>query len=92
MPKTQTSNSIEAAILSRVIKGSKLTLSPEAARALRELGFTDEDREKMHELAIKNQQGSLTEEEERELDSYVRIGRFLDLLSAQAAQSLKSVS
>src|SRR6266571_4543544 len=42
MPKTQTPRSSEAAILSRVIQGSKLTLSPEAARALldlvRELG------------------------------------------------------
>ncbi len=37
----------------------------------------------MHELAVKNQQGKLSPEEERELDSYVRIGRFLDLLSAK---------
>jgi hypothetical protein len=91
MPKTQTPTSSEAAILSRVIQGSKLTLSPEAARALLDLGFSEEDRKKMHELAVKNQQGKLLPEEERELDSYVRIGRFLDLLSAKAAKSLKSV-
>jgi hypothetical protein len=91
MPKTQTPTSGEAAILSRVIQGSKLTLTPEAARALLELGFTEEDRQKMHDLAVKNQQGKLSAEEERELDSYVRIGRFLDLLSAKAAKSLKSV-
>ena len=46
----------------------------------------------MHELIVKNQQGKLSEEEESELDSYVRIGRFLDLLSAKAAKTLKSVS
>ena len=83
MPKTQTPASSEAAILSRVIQGSKLALSPEAARALRDLGFSEKDRKKMHELAVKNQQGKLSQQEERELDSYVRIGRFLDLLSAK---------
>ena len=92
MPKTQTPTSSEAAILSRVIQRSKLTLSLEAARVLLDLGFSEEDRKKMHELAVKNQQGKLSPEEERELDSYVRIGRFLDLLSAKAAKSLKSVS
>jgi hypothetical protein len=91
MPKTQTPKSSEAAILSRVIRGSKLTLPPEAARALIDLGFPEEDKKKMHQLAIKNQQGRLSQEEEQELDSYVRIGRFLDLLSAKAAKSLKSV-
>jgi hypothetical protein len=91
MPKTQTPTSSEAAILARVIQGSKLTLPPEAARALLDLGFSEEDRKKMHELAVKNQQGRLSQNEELELDSYVRIGRFLDLLSAKAAKLLKSV-
>ncbi len=88
MPKTQTLPSSEAAILSRVIEGSRLTLSPEAGRALRDLGFTEEDRKKMHDLAVKNQQGRLSPEEERELDSYVRVGHLLDLLSAKVAKSL----
>jgi hypothetical protein len=91
MPKTPTPTSSEAAILARVIQGSKLTLPPEAARALLDLGFSEEDRKKMHELAVKNQQGRLSQNEELELDSYVRIGRFLDLLSAKAAKLLKSV-
>lgn len=90
MPKTSRATSNEAAILSRVISGSKLPLSPEAARVLLDLGFTKQDRKKMHELAVKNQQGKMSPAEERELDSYVRIGRFLDLLSAKAAKSLKS--
>jgi hypothetical protein len=91
MPKSQLPPSTEAAILARVIQGSKLTHSPEAVRALRDLRFTEEDRKKMHELALKNQQGLLSVEEEQELDSYVRVGRFLDLVSAKAAKSLSSV-
>lgn len=92
MPKTQAPKSSEAAIIARVIQGSKLRLSPEAARVLCDLAFTKQDRKKMHELAAKNQNGSLSQEEERELDSYVRIGRFLDLLSAKAAKALEQVS
>jgi hypothetical protein len=90
MPKGQTKSS-EAAILSRVIQGSKLRLSPEAARVLLDLAFNKEDRKKMHELAVKNQKRRISQEEERELDSYIRIGRFLDLLSANAAKALKSL-
>jgi hypothetical protein len=90
MAKTRIPASSEAAILSRVIQGSKLT--PKAARALRDLAFSEDDRKIMHELMVKNQQGKLSREEERTLDSYLRVGRFLDLLSAKAAGCLKSAS
>jgi hypothetical protein len=86
MPKAPKTS--EAAILSRVIQGSKLSLSPEAARVLGQLAFTKQDRKKMHELAVKNQKGSISQEEERELNSYIRIGRFLDLLAAKVAKAL----
>jgi hypothetical protein len=92
MPKVQAPASSEAAILSRVIGGSKIATSPEAAQILLDLGFTEDDRKRMHELVVKNQQGKLSPEEEHDLDSYVRVGRLLDLLSAHAAKSLKSVS
>jgi hypothetical protein len=42
----------------------------------------------MHELAVKNQKGSISQEEERELNSYIRIGGFLDLLAAKVAKAL----
>jgi hypothetical protein len=90
MPKAQVPTSIEAAILSRVIQASKLPRSKDAARALLELGFSEEDRKKMHQLSVKNQQGRLSHEEERELDSYVRIGRLLDLLSARLRKVIKT--
>lgn len=88
MPQAQIPASSEAAILSRVIQAKKPTLSPEAARALLDLRFTDEDRARMHDLAVKNQQGTLSGEEVQELDNYVRVGRLLDLLSAKARTSL----
>jgi hypothetical protein len=91
MPKPRVPVSSEAAILARVIQAHTPTLPPEAARALIELRFTEEDRQRMHDLVVKNQQGMLSPEEEQELDSYVRVGRFLDLISAKARKSLKAV-
>jgi hypothetical protein len=78
----------EAAILARVIQAEQDDLSPAAAKALLKFRFTARDRERMHELAIKNQDGALTKEEQRQLDSYRRVGRLLDLLGAVARRSL----
>jgi hypothetical protein len=88
MQQTELSNS-EAAILSRVIMPDHNDLPAAAARALLKLEFTAADRERMHELAVKNQAGKLTAAEQNELDGYLRIGRLLDLLGAKARLSLK---
>jgi hypothetical protein len=76
----------EAAILRRLIRpGEKLP--PEAARALLRLDFDKADRARMHELAKKNQADDLTRKEEIELQSYLKVGLFLDLLHAKAKLS-----
>jgi hypothetical protein len=79
----------EAAILARVIQPEHDDLPPAAARALLKLAFNAEDRERMHELAVKNQGGKLTVAEQKELNGYLRVGRLLDLLGAKARLSLK---
>ena len=79
----------EAAILSRIVMPDEHDLNAEAARALLRLELTADDRRRMHELAGKNQSGLLTAAEEQELDSYVRVGRLLDLLAAKARRSLR---
>jgi hypothetical protein len=53
------------------------------------LKFGQADRDRMHELAVKNQQGTLSAQEEAELVSYRRVGRPLDLLGAKARLALK---
>ena len=78
----------EAAILTRVLRAQRNDLSPEAAKALLKLSFTEHDRERKHELAVKNQDGALTRAERVELDGYRRVGRLLDLLAAFARRSL----
>lgn len=79
----------EAAILSRLVKPNRADFSPEVAEALLKLDFEQADRQRMHELAVKSQEGSLTETEEEELHSYRRIGYLVDLIRSKARISLK---
>jgi hypothetical protein len=88
MPRAETTDT-DAAILERVIEPGRADLTPAAARALLALDFTPADRERMHQLAVKNQSGRLTAAERRALDSYRRVGWFLDLLASKARRSLR---
>ncbi len=78
--------SAEAAILTRLVKQD---MTPEAARALLQLDLDPYDRDRMHELAVKNQEGALTSDEQEELDSYRRVGYFVDLMRSRARLALK---
>jgi hypothetical protein len=78
----------EAAILARVLHPEQGDLPLAAARALLKLSFDSFDRDRMHELAVKNQADALTGDERSELESYRRVGRLLDLLCARARRSL----
>ncbi len=88
MQKTK-SSSLEAAILSRVVQPNRDDISLASARAFLKLDFAADDRQRMHQLALKNQDGRLSQSEEYELDSYIRVGRLIDLLGAKARLSLK---
>jgi hypothetical protein len=87
-PKVNEMRRHEAAILSRVIQSDRDGLSLAAARAFLKLAFAAEDRQRMHQLAVKNQDGNLSPAEREELDGYVRVGRLLDLLAAKARLAL----
>ncbi len=78
----------EAAILQRLIR-PKEKLSQAAARAFLRFNFDEADRARMHELAKKNQADELNANEEIELQSYLKVGLFLDLLHAKAKFSLR---
>jgi hypothetical protein len=85
-PATPTS---EAAIWQRVIQPEDDDLSAAAARAFLRLRFQSHDLERMHALAVKNQQETLTEQEIADLDAYRRVGLLLELLQAKARLILK---
>jgi hypothetical protein len=88
VPKTHAATA-EAAILSRLVKPKRAGFSPQVAEALLKLDFDQADRDRMHELAVKGQEGSLTKAEEEELDCYCRVGYFVDLLRSKARLSLQ---
>jgi hypothetical protein len=78
----------EAAILARLIRPED-ELPAEAAKALLEIRFDRSDLDRIHELVTKNQDNVLTPAEKADLESYLLVSSFLDLMHAKARRSLK---
>jgi hypothetical protein len=79
----------DVAILSRLIRPEENSLTPEAAEGLLRIKFAQRDLDRMHELALKNQDGVLTRREKREMENYRRVGFLLDLMHSKARLALK---
>ncbi len=92
MTRTQNiTSSKDAAIISRMIHPEKADLHKDTAQAVLTLFSLDQnDLDRMHELAIKNQDDALTKAEKAELESYLRVSYFVDLMHAKARLSLKN--
>jgi hypothetical protein len=86
--ETTQSETDEIAILGRILSNGQ-AFSPSLARQLLKLGFSDEDKARMHELAVRNQFGSLSAKEREELRSYAKAGCLLGILHSKARQALK---
>lgn len=82
----------EADILSRVIGPDKPGLSAEAARSILALSFDPEDEDRMNELSHRAGEGTLSADEQEELNSYERVGHLLAILQSKARMSLKNVT
>jgi hypothetical protein len=88
MQTVQAANT-ESVIWSRLLSNGKNGLSPVLARHILRVSFTDQDKARMHELAQKNQEGTISPEELQELDSYVKVGDLLAILKSKARMALK---
>lgn len=64
-------------------------LSAEAARSILALRFSDSAQERIRGLLTANNAGTISTSERSELDKYLRVGQFLDLLQAKARLSLQ---
>ena len=82
----------ESTILARVIAPEAPTMPPAVAAELLKWGFTEFDKRRMSELAAKARAGSLTVEEQAEIEGYERVSSFLGLLKSKARQSLQNAS
>ena len=67
-------------------------LTPTLARHLLRLGFSPEDKARMHDLAVRNQAGEISESELQELDAYIRVGALLSILQSRARKLLKGAA
>lgn len=83
-----TTSTVEARIWERVIR-PRGPMSRGTARRLLQLGFPDDEQQRMKELSARNRKGQLTEDEQAELDDYCRAGTLLSLLKSRARQVLK---
>ncbi|MFO0967921.1 MAG: hypothetical protein U0793_20365 [Gemmataceae bacterium] len=66
----------------------KRRLSPEAASFILDIGFADEDIERMNELAAKAQEGTLSGKEWEESLNYDIVGHLIAILHSRARRSL----
>jgi hypothetical protein len=79
----------EVSILARFLGKDEEDLPVEVARYLLDLGFSRRDRERMHDLALRNQDGALSAKEREELFAYARTGSVLSILKSRARRMLK---
>lgn len=79
----------EAEIFARVWEGESGRLSVGAARIILKLGFRDKDADRIHELAQKNSDGTITPAELAEYDGYVKVADLLAILKSKARQVLR---
>jgi hypothetical protein len=78
-------------IMASVIVPEEPGIDIEAARWFMTLKFSDVQKARMEELAEKNNEGSISDGELAELESYLRVGNLLNFLKAKARVSLATV-
>jgi hypothetical protein len=80
----------EVAIFGRVLEPDRATLGAAAARAIIDLDFKLADKDRMRELLAKAKAGTMTADEEIEIDNYERVGHMLSLMKSKARRSLRA--
>jgi phage gp29-like protein len=88
--QTAHSETSEVAIFGRILEPDLASLDAAAARAILDLDFRQADKDRMHALLAKAKKGTLTAEEEIEIDNYERVGHMLSLMKSKARRSLKN--
>lgn len=78
----------EVTILVRVLCNEKGELPADIARYFLNLGFSESDKARMHDLAVRNQGGTLSAAETEELFAYGKAGGLLSLLHLKSCRVL----
>ena len=91
-PTQLASGTSDVDILSRAFEADEGTLSDPAARWLLAIHFAQADQDRMTYLSEKAREGTLTAEEQVQIDNHERAGHVLSLLKLRARQSLQRSS
>jgi hypothetical protein len=78
----------EITILARILGNDRGQLPPVMARYILRLGFSDRDKTRMHDLAVRNQDDALAPTEMEELLAYAKAGSLLSILKSKARRVL----
>ena len=79
----------ESEILSRVVGPENPSFTPEVARSILELRFSDADLKRMDELSTRARQGPLSQEEESQLHGYLFVSPMLEPMHSKARFTLE---
>lgn len=79
----------EMDIFSDVISSHEGDMPVSAAESILRWKFSRQAISRMNKLARKNRSSQLSETEKQELDNFMRVGTFIDLIQAKARLSLK---
>lgn len=90
MDAHQAGGNFEPVIWARLIQAPKDPISPEAARYLLSIAFSEADHSRMQTLMDKSNEGSLTFDEAEELDGYVNIANVLSVMHSRARVALRN--
>lgn len=82
----------EVAIWNGIINPDAGDLSESEANVVLRWSFSDEDKRHMEDLANRNGEGELLDEERELLQAYVDIGQVIGILQAKARLSLKHLN
>ena len=78
----------EVTILARVLGNENGKLSASMARYILNRGFSEGDKARMHDLAVRNQSDRLSSDEKQELLAYAKAGTLLSILKSRARRVL----
>ena len=79
----------EVALLARVLGNGHGQLPAAMARYLLTCGFGDDDKARMHDLAVRNQEDGLSSVEKQELFAFAKTGTLLSILKSKARRALR---
>jgi hypothetical protein len=87
-PTTIDSGEMEVSILAGILGNGRRPLPQEVARYILNLGFTDGEKARMHDLAVRNQHDALSPAEKDELYAFGKARDVLAILKSKARRTL----